>query len=68
MSRQREARGSFDGTGEGEAGEGGAAEVEMGSVGSMRYLISFDEWSDGGIFVWEGWKLVVGLGKGALER
>ena len=40
MSRQREARGSFDGTGEGESSEGGAAEVEVGSVGSMRYLIS----------------------------
>ena len=40
MSRQREARGSFDGAGEGEASEGSAAEVEVGSVGSMRYLIS----------------------------
>ena len=46
MSRQREARGSFESAGEGEAGEGGAAEVEVGSVGSMRYLISFDGWSD----------------------
>ena len=40
MSRQREARGSFDGAGEGESSERGAAEVEVGSVGSMRYLIS----------------------------
>lgn len=40
MLRQREARGSFDGTGKGETSEGGAAEVEVGSVGSMRYLIS----------------------------
>ena len=40
MSRQREARGSFDGAGEGESSKGGAAEVEVGSVGSMRYLIS----------------------------
>ena len=41
MSRQREARGSFDGAGEGESSEGGTAEVEVGSVGSMRYLVSF---------------------------
>ena len=40
MSRQREARGSLDGACEGEASEGGAAEVKVGSVGSMRYLIS----------------------------
>jgi len=40
MSRQREARGSFDGTCEGESGEGGAAEVEVRSVGSIRYLVS----------------------------
>ena len=40
MSRQREARGSFDGAGEGEWSEGGTTEVEVGSVGSMRYLIS----------------------------
>ena len=40
MSRQREARGSFDGASEGESSEGGTAEVEVGSVGSMRYLIS----------------------------
>ena len=40
MSRQRVARRSFDGTGEGESSEGGAAEVEMRSVESMRYLVS----------------------------
>ena len=68
MSRQREARGSFDGASEGEAGKGGAAEVEMGSVGSMRYLISLMGGQMCGIFVWEGWKLVGGVGKGALER
>ena len=40
MSRQREARRSFDGAGEGESSEGSTAEVEVGSVGSMRYLVS----------------------------
>ena len=41
MSCQREARGSLDGAGEGESGKGGAAEVEVRSVESTRYLVSF---------------------------
>ncbi len=40
MSRQREARGSSDGTGEGEAGKGAASKSGMRSVESMRYLVS----------------------------
>ena len=40
MSCQRESRGSFDGAGEGEVSEGGAAEVEVCSAGRMRYLVS----------------------------
>ena len=40
MFRQREARGSSDGTGEGKTGEGGADEVKACSVVGIRCLIS----------------------------
>lgn len=62
MSRQRVARRSFDGTGEGESSEGGAAEVEMRSVESMRYLVSVVVrcwW----LYFWKGFARHVGEAK-----
>lgn len=40
MSCQMESERSSDGAGEGEAGERGRAEEEMGSVGERRNLVS----------------------------